>query len=149
MALITNLLLFLLTGGTLCLLIWTSFELFRSEEDPLSDRLEGLQSQAMVVAARATRRKASARGLDRFLYLIALVPGGEDWLNGTERLLAQAGIRRKSALALYCIFVLLFVVFLLGPILAHIIWGIASIWVLYRVIRGYLLFKDNRPVPGM
>ena len=109
MALITNLLLFLFTGGTLCLLIWTSFELFRSQEDPLSDRLEGLQSQAMVVAARATRRKASARGLDRFLYLIALVPGGEDWLNGTEKLLAQAGIRRKSALALYCIFVLLFV----------------------------------------
>jgi len=76
MALVTNLLLFLLTGGTLCLIIWTSFELFRSQEDPLSDRLEGLQSQAMVVAARATRRKASARGLDRFLYLIALVPGG-------------------------------------------------------------------------
>jgi uncharacterized membrane protein len=42
--------------------------------------------------------------------------------------------------------VLLFIVFLLGPILAHIIWAIASIWVLYRVIRGYLLFKDNRPV---
>src|SRR5678816_3039814 len=68
-----------------------------------------IRDRAMVAAARATRRKASARGLDRFLYLIALVPGGEDWLNGTERLLAQAGIRRKSALALYCIFVLLFV----------------------------------------
>src|SRR5260370_36484661 len=39
----------------------------------------------------------------------ALVPGGEDWMNGTEKLLAQAGIRRKSALAMYCIFVLLFV----------------------------------------
>jgi len=108
MALITNLLLFLFTGGTLTLLLWTSMELFRAQEDPLNDRLEGLQSQAMVATARATRRKKSARGLDRFLNVIAIVPGGEDWMNGVERLLAQAGIRRKSALALYCIFVLLF-----------------------------------------
>jgi uncharacterized membrane protein len=47
------------------------------------------------------------------------------------------------------IYVLLFVVFLLGVLLAHLIWGAASIWVIYRVIRGYLLFKDNRPIPGM
>jgi uncharacterized membrane protein len=47
------------------------------------------------------------------------------------------------------VYVLLFIVFLLGVLLAHLIWGAASIWVIYRVIRGYLLFKDNRPVPGM
>lgn len=47
------------------------------------------------------------------------------------------------------VFVLFFIVFLLGPVLAVAIWGAASIWVLYRVIRGYLLFNDNRPVPGM
>ena len=47
------------------------------------------------------------------------------------------------------IFVLLFIVFLLGPLLAWCIWGATSIWVLYRVIRGYLLFKDSKPVPGM
>jgi tight adherence protein C len=106
---LTDLLLFLFTGATLSLLIWTSIELFRAQEDPLNDRLEGLQSQAMVVAARVTRRKKSAQGLDRFLYFISLAPGGDDWMNGTEKLLAQAGIRRKSALALYCIFVLIFV----------------------------------------
>ena len=110
----TDLLLFLFTGATLSLILWTTFELFRTQEDPLNDRLEGLQSQAMVVAARATRRKKSAQGLDRFLYFIALVPGGDDWMNGTEKLLAQAGIRRKSALALYCIFVLAFVSLLAG-----------------------------------
>ena len=54
--------------------LWSGFELFRTQEDPLNDRLEGLQSQAMVVAARATRRKKSAQGLDRFLNLIALIP---------------------------------------------------------------------------
>src|SRR5260370_24112427 len=109
MMIVKDLLLFLFTGATLSLLLWTAFELFRAQEDPLSDRLEGLQSQAMVVAARTTRRKQSAQGLDRFLYFIALVPGGADWMNGCEKLLAQAGIPRKSALALYCLFVLPFV----------------------------------------
>ncbi|MGA2725819.1 MAG: hypothetical protein ABSG79_25845 [Bryobacteraceae bacterium] len=54
---LTDLLFFLFTGATLTLLIWTGMELFRNQEDPLGDRLEGLQSQAMVVAARAARRR--------------------------------------------------------------------------------------------
>src|SRR5437016_3392302 len=107
---VLNIFFFLFTGATLSLLLWTGFELFFvSNEDPLSDRLEGLQSQAMVATTRAARRKSTARGIDRALYFISLVPGGEDWMNGTERLLAQAGIRRKGALALYCVGVLLFV----------------------------------------
>src|SRR5260370_11278973 len=105
---LTNLLFFLLTGATLTLLAWTGVEIFRSQEDPLGDRLDGLQSQAMMATAHARRRKNAGRGLDRFLYLIGMVPGGEDWMNGTEKLLAQAGVRRKSALALYCICVLIF-----------------------------------------
>ena len=44
---------------------------------------------------------------------------------------------------------LLFIVFLLGPLLAVVIWAVAAVWVIYRVVRGYLLFKDSRPVPGM
>src|SRR4051794_13391425 len=101
---------FILSGATLSLMLWAGFELFfTDQDDPLSDRLEGLQTQAMVATTRATRRKATAQGIDRLLYFISLIPGGEDWMNGTERLLAQAGIRRKSALAMYCVFVLLFV----------------------------------------
>ena len=153
---IIDLLLFLCTGATLSLILWTSFELFRRQEDPLADRLEGLQSQAMVVAARATRRKQSAQGLDRFLYFIAMVPGGDDWMNGTEKLLAQAGIRRKSALALYCIFVLIFVFFLaagtvylqrnnpngasslLGGLAAAFLLGfILPKQILYRLVKSY------------
>ncbi|HZQ60595.1 MAG TPA: hypothetical protein VFC24_04545 [Casimicrobiaceae bacterium] len=38
---------------------------------------------------------------------------------------------------------------LIGIPIALLIWAVASIWVIYRVIKGYLLFKDNRPVPGM
>ena len=47
------------------------------------------------------------------------------------------------------VFVLLFIVFLLGPVLAIAIWAVASLWVLYRVIRGYLLFSQSKPIPGM
>ncbi|MEO8593079.1 MAG: type II secretion system F family protein [Candidatus Solibacter sp.] len=156
MALITNLLLFLFTGGTLCLLVWTSIELFAPREDPLGDRLEGLQSQAMVATARATRRRKSAQGLDRFLNFLAIVPGAEDWMNGTERLLAQAGIRRKSALAMYCIFVLLFTfalaagtvylqrdnpngpTSLLGGLTAAFLLGfILPKQILYRLVKSY------------
>ena len=38
---------------------------------------------------------------------------------------------------------------LIGFLLVPIGLAIVSIWVIYRVIRGYLLFKDERPVPGM
>jgi uncharacterized membrane protein len=36
-----------------------------------------------------------------------------------------------------------------GPIIAFVIWFVTAIWVLYRLIRGYVLFKDSLPVPGM
>jgi tight adherence protein C len=151
---LTDLLFFLFTGSTLSLLLWTSIELFRSQEDPLGDRLEGLQSQAMVVAARAARRKRAGRGLDRFLYLVGLFPGGDDWMRSTEKLLNQAGVRRKQALAVYTILVILFtlslaagVVYLqrnnpptslIGGLLAAFILGfILPKQALYRMVRRY------------
>jgi uncharacterized membrane protein len=38
---------------------------------------------------------------------------------------------------------------LIGIPIALLIWAIASIWVIYRVIRGYLVFKESRPIPGL
>ena len=154
---LTNLLFFLLAGGTLSLLLWTGFELFRAQEDPLGDRLEGLQSQALVVSSRTTvRRKHSGTGLDRILYVIGAVPGGEDWMNGAEKLLRQAGVRRKSALAVYCIGVLIFVMLLaagtvylqrdnpngpsslLGGLVAALLLGfILPKQILYRMVKRY------------
>ena len=154
---LTNLFFFLLTGCTLSLIIWTGFELFRNQEDPLAERLEGLQSQALVVTSRVTtRRKASGTGLDRVLYLIGLVPGGEDWMSGTEKLLHQAGVRRKSALAVYCIGVLIFVLALaagtiylqrdnpngagslIGGLAAALLLGfILPKQILYRMVKRY------------
>ena len=42
----------------------------------------------------------------------------------------------------------LFAVTIIGLLLAIPIWVAASIWVIYRVIRGYLLFKDSKPIPA-
>ena len=149
---VVNLLFFLLTGSTLCLLIYTSYELFRAQDDPLADRLEGLQSQAIVVSSRiTTRRKRSGTGLDRVLYLIGLVPGGEDWLNGTEKLLAQAGVRRKSALAVYCLGVLTFVMILVtGTVYLQrdnpngagsLIGGLAAAFLLGFILPKQILYR--------
>ena len=38
---------------------------------------------------------------------------------------------------------------LIGIPIALLIWAVASIWVIYRVIRGYLLFKESKPIPGV
>ena len=37
---LTNLLFFIIAGSTLTLLLWMGMELFRTQEDPLGDRLE-------------------------------------------------------------------------------------------------------------
>jgi uncharacterized membrane protein len=48
----------------------------------------------------------------------------------------------------------LVILFTLGLILIGIpiafgIWFVTAIWVIYRVVRGYLLFKDSKPIPGI
>jgi tight adherence protein C len=112
----SELLFFLLSGITLSLLAWSGFELFGRSENPLADRLDELQSHAMVVASRAERRQGTGAA-NRFLYLVSLFPGGEDWLRESGRLLTRAGIRRRHALAVYIVSALLFAASLLGGML--------------------------------
>jgi len=38
---------------------------------------------------------------------------------------------------------------LVGIVIAIPLWLVVSVWILYRVIRGYLYFKDSKVVPGM
>jgi uncharacterized membrane protein len=38
---------------------------------------------------------------------------------------------------------------LIGIPIAFGIWIAASIWVIYRLVRGYMLFKDGKAIPGM
>lgn len=44
---------------------------------------------------------------------------------------------------------LTFGLILIGIPIALGIWFVAGIWVLYRLVRGYLLFKDSRAIPGV
>ncbi|HSS70779.1 MAG TPA: hypothetical protein VLQ46_09025 [Casimicrobiaceae bacterium] len=46
------------------------------------------------------------------------------------------------------IFVLLAIV-VIGIIIGAAIWIATGLWVIYRIIRGYFLFADSKPVPGM
>jgi len=50
------------------------------------------------------------------------------------------------ALIGWAVLVLLAIV-LIGFALGPLIWAITAIWVLYRVIKGVMYFKDHRPVP--
>ena len=38
---------------------------------------------------------------------------------------------------------------LIGIPIALAIWAVDTVWVIYRVIRGYLLFHSSQAVPGM
>ena len=65
------------------------------------------------------------------------------------RLALRAGsIRTFWYSLLWCIGAV-FAITIVGLIVAIPIWAVASIWVIYRVIRGYLLFKESKPIPGM
>jgi tight adherence protein C len=76
-----------------------------------------LQAHAMVASSPAPRRKAGGGFLNSFLYFVSLFPGGEEWLRGTEKELAQAGIRNKQALAVYAFGQILFMGTALGAML--------------------------------
>ena len=38
---------------------------------------------------------------------------------------------------------------LIGIPIAYAIWIATTIWVIYRLVRGYLYFKDSKPIPGV
>jgi tight adherence protein C len=110
---LTYLLLFAALGATLSLLVWSGSGLMESGEDPLGDRLEELQSLALVSSQRTARRKLGGRGIDRVLSIVSLL-GGEDWMRGSDRLLHRAGVRNKHALAIYTLGTILFTLLLVG-----------------------------------
>lgn len=47
------------------------------------------------------------------------------------------------------IILLVLLIVLIGIPIAYAIWFCAGIWVIYRVVRGYLLFKDSKAIPGV
>ena len=110
---------FLMTFATLATLIWAGIQLFQVEENPLADRLQELQSNAMVsTVGRASRRTGRGGFSNWVLYLVSLVPGGEDWLRDTEKELNQAGLRNRQAAAAYVLFNFVF----MGALIAGAVW---------------------------
>jgi len=107
---------FILTATTLSALLWSGVELFRDQEDPLQDRLEELQALTGAAVTSVSRRRGGGI-LNNALYIISLIPGGEDWLKETEKELAHAGVRRKQALVVYCLFQVMFLLALVGGML--------------------------------
>jgi len=80
--------------------------------------------------------------------IIAYVKSGEaagTWLQSHFRWL----IRTFWFSVLWNVVGWLAAVTLIGIPIAIAIWIATTIWVLYRLIRGYLLFKDSKPIPGM
>lgn len=94
---------FVLAFATLVALLWSGFHLFQADESPLDDRIEGLQTSLGVQVATRRRRHAGGGVLNSLLYLISLVPGGDDWLRDTERELQAAGVRRRELIGLYSV----------------------------------------------
>ena len=145
---------FVMTFLTLAALAWSGIELFRKREDPLGDRLEELQSHAMAGGGATPRRRSGGGFLNSFLFIIGSLPGGEGWLHDTERELAQAGVRKRQAIAYYSIFQVAFLISLValmlyvqrasdlapkfGGLIAAIILGyLLPQQVLHRMVRRY------------
>jgi tight adherence protein C len=104
---------FVLAFLVLAGLMYSGLTLMTPQEDPLSDRLEGLQTSAQSAAFRASRRVGGGGFWNSFLYLVSSL-GGESWINETDRELAQAGIRNKDATALYIFGHICFMLLMLG-----------------------------------
>lgn len=106
---------FVVTFGTVAALVWAAIRLLTVEENPLADRLLELQSNAMVSSvARAPRRRGGGGFSNWLLYVVSMVPGGEDWINDSEKELNQAGIRNRQAVAAYALFNIAFMGLLMG-----------------------------------
>jgi len=140
---------------TIVALSWSGYELFRVKEDPLGDRLEELQAFAMVSKSSAESRRRGGGGfLNTFLYYISILPGGDSWLQDTEKELGQAGVRRREGLAYYTLFQVIFLVSLvifmlwvnrnneIAPRIGSVVAALLLGWllpqqVLHRLVKRY------------
>lgn len=111
------LLFFIAAGITLSAIAFSGILLLQPPENALDDRLTELQASASASANRPIRRRLGSGFADRFLYFVSMLPGMEDYLSQTEKELAQAGIRRKQALAVFVAGHLGFLCTLLGVML--------------------------------
>jgi tight adherence protein C len=97
-------LVFVLTFATIIAIGWSGALVFRDQDDPVGDRLAELQNNALVAAPRTgPRRRVEAGFLNRFVYIISLLPGADGWIRDNEKKLARAGVRNKAAVAVFVV----------------------------------------------
>lgn len=96
---LTAVLFFVLAFATMVALVWSAMQLMQREEDPLGERLVELRSAGIIGAGR--ERRAGRGFTGGFMNAIAALPGGEDWIKGSEKRLRQAGYRGEKALGNY------------------------------------------------
>lgn len=135
-------------------LIWSGYQLFAENDNPLEERLDELMASSVATVTRTPRRRAGGGLANSILYIISLIPGGEDWIRSTERELAQAGIRQKAAVVYYAIFQGLFMAAMLagmawlqrdnnafqrfgGMVAAFLLGWLLPQQVLHRLVRRY------------
>ena len=101
---------FIVTLATLVTLVWTGVQLLKPTEDPLGDRLFELRNAGRVGGGSAER--SSGSGLPgRMLRIVSAIPGGRDWIDGSQKRLRQAGYRNERALGVYMIVAVSFLAF--------------------------------------
>lgn len=112
---LTSLLFFVLCFAVLATLVWTGAQLLKPQEDPLGDRLGELQN---VVMAGGGRERIRGRGMaGRLVHAIQSIPGGDDWVRGSQKRLRQAGYRSEEALGTYMVLAVLFLILCIGGML--------------------------------
>jgi tight adherence protein C len=114
---LTAILFFILTLATILALIWGGIELFTPRENPLEDRLNELQNNTMTPTAGNRQRRSRRGTANRFLNMIGSIPGGDDWIKGSEKRLRQAGYRGEQALGIYMMIAAATLVLSLGGML--------------------------------
>ena len=113
---LTPLFFFVVAFVTLVTLTWTGVQLLKPHEDPLGDRLRELRNAGMVGGKEGRKRSRSSFS-GRFVNMIAAVPGGADWIRGSQKRLRQAGYRNEESLGVYMALALSFLVFMIGGML--------------------------------
>ena len=133
-------------------IVWSGVQLFRPTDDPLADRLNVLVNAGVASGGAARRESRGFNG--KFLILVAAIPGGEDWIKGSNKRLRQAGYRSEKALGNYIVIASVTLVFFLlgmlwlqrandagsmlgGMVAAGIIGFIGPQFVLGKLAAGY------------
>jgi tight adherence protein C len=112
---LTSVVFFVLMFGVLATLVWTGIQLLKPHEDALGDRLEELQN---AVTVGGVKQRIRGRGwAGRLVNVIGSIPGGDDWVRGSQKRLRQAGYRSEEVLGVYMAIAVGFLFLCLGGML--------------------------------